>query len=142
PTDRPLFTARPAAEVNSLLDPVDTEEVDTSVLTDQVVGDPARLTSRIRALIPVRGTARLEDVATIYPLQHGAAEIDRYLALKADGLEVTTSEHEQVVIHQACGGRQHHQFHTRSGLPGHRRLGRPEGRGHAALPPVVVAWSS
>lgn len=50
PTDRPLFTARPAAEVNSLLDPVDTEEVDTSVLTDQVVVDPARLASRIREL--------------------------------------------------------------------------------------------
>ena len=142
PTDRPLFTARPAAEVNSLLDPVDTEEVDTSVLTDQVVVDPARLTSRIRALIPVRGTARLEDIVTMYPLQHGAAEIVGYLALKDDDLEVTTNEHEQVVIHQACGGRQHHQFHTRSGLPGHRRLGRPEGRGHAALPPVVVAWSS
>src|SRR5699024_9605841 len=132
----------PAAEVNSLLDPVDTEEADTSVLTDQVVVDPARLTSRIRALIPVRGTARLEYIVTMYPLQHGAAEIVGYLALKDDDLEVTTNVYEQVVSHQACGGRQHHKFHTRSGLPGHRRLGRPEGRGHAALPPVVVAWSS
>ncbi|MCT1435336.1 DUF3375 domain-containing protein [Dietzia maris] len=98
PTDRPLFTARPAAEVNSLLDPVDTEEVDTSVLTDQVVVDPARLASRIRALIPVRGTARLEDIVTMYPLQHGAAEIVGYLALKDDDLEETTNEHEETAI--------------------------------------------
>lgn len=105
PTDRPLFTARPAAEVNSLLDPVDTEEVDTSVLTDQVVVDPARLASRIRALIPVRGTARLEDIVTMYPLQHGAAEIVGYLALKDDDLEVTTNEHEQVVIQYHEAGR-------------------------------------
>ena len=105
PTDRPLFTARPAAEVNSLLDPVDTEEVDTSVLTDQVVVDPARLASRIRALIPVRGTARLEDIVTMYPLQHGAAEIVGYLALKDDDLEVTTNEHEETVIQYHEAGR-------------------------------------
>ena len=105
PTDRPLFTARPAAEVNSLLDPVDTEEVDTSVLTDQVVVDPARLASRIRALIPARGTARLEDIVTMYPLQHGAAEIVGYLALKDDDLEVTTNEHEETVIQYHEAGR-------------------------------------
>ncbi|WP_354056445.1 hypothetical protein [Dietzia sp. 2505] len=45
--------------------------VDTSVLTDQVVVDPARLASRIRALIPVRGTARLEDIVTVYPCSTG-----------------------------------------------------------------------
>ena len=105
PTARPLFTARPAAEVNSLLDPVDTEEVDTSVLTDQVVVDPARLASRIRALIPARGTARLEDIVTMYPLQHGAAEIVGYLALKDDDLEVTTNEHEETVIQYHEAGR-------------------------------------
>jgi len=103
PTDRPLFTARPAAEVNSLLDPVDTEEADTSVLTDQVVLDPARLASRIRALIPARGTARLEDIITMYPLQHGAAEIVGYLALKDDDL--TTNEHEETVIQYHEAGR-------------------------------------
>src|SRR5699024_9559642 len=94
PTDRPLFTARPAAEVNSLLDPVDTEEVDTSVLTAPGAVDPARLTSRSRALIPARGAARLEDIVTMYPLRHGAAESVGYLARKDDDLEVSTNEHE------------------------------------------------
>lgn len=68
------------------------------MLTDHVVVDPVRLASRIRALIPVRGTARLEDIVTMYPLQHGAAEIVGYLELKDDDLEVTTNEHEETEL--------------------------------------------
>ncbi|EFV90072.1 hypothetical protein ES5_17975, partial [Dietzia cinnamea P4] len=112
PTDRPLFTVRPASEVNSDLEPVEAEEVDTSVLANQVVVDPARLATRIRALIPVHGTARLEDIISLYPLQHGAAEIVGYLALDEDDLEVTTHEHEETVIEYHEAGR-----HMRATMP-------------------------
>ena len=105
PTDRPLFTVWPASEVNSDLEPVEAEEVDTSVLANQVVVDPARLATRIRSLIPVHGTARLEDIISLYPLQHGAAEIVGYLALDEDDLEVTTHEHEETVIEYHEAGR-------------------------------------
>ena len=100
PTDRPLFTARPAAEVDRLLD-----SVDTSVLTDQAVVVPARLATRIRVLIPVRGTARLEGIVTMCPLQHGAAEIVGYLALKDDDVEVATNDHVEPVIQYHEAGR-------------------------------------
>lgn len=105
PTDRPLFTVRPASEVNSDLDPVEAEEVDTSVLANQVVVDPARLATRIRGLIPVHGTARLEDIISMYPLQHGATEIVDYLALKDEDLEVATNAHEETVIQYHEAGR-------------------------------------
>jgi hypothetical protein len=41
----------------------------------------------------------------MYPLQHGAAEIVGYLALKDDDLEVTTNEHEETVIQYHEAGR-------------------------------------
>lgn len=98
PTERPLHSVRPAAEVDSLLPPAEPEDVDTSALTDQVIVDAARLATRIRALIPARGTALLEDIIDLYPVEHGAAELVGYLALDAEDLDVTTDEGAETVI--------------------------------------------
>ncbi|MGI9586774.1 MAG: DUF3375 domain-containing protein [Dietzia maris] len=105
PTERPLHSVRPAAEVDSLLPPAEQEDVDTSVLTDQVIVDPARLAARLRSLIPARGTALLEDIIDMYPVEHGAAELVGYLALDHDELEVTTDEREETVIEYDEAGR-------------------------------------
>lgn len=105
PTERPLHNVRPAAEVDSLLPPAQAEDVDTSVLTDQVIVDTARLAARLRSLIPARGTALLEDVIDLYPVEHGAAELVGYLALDQEDLEVTTDETAETVISYDEAGR-------------------------------------
>ncbi|PAY22177.1 hypothetical protein CEY15_15030 [Dietzia natronolimnaea] len=105
PTERPLHSVRPASEVDSLLPPAEQEDVDTSVLADQVIVDPARLAARLRNLVPERGTALLEDVVTMYPVEHGAAELVGYLALDTDDIEVTTDEQEETVIEYDEAGR-------------------------------------
>ncbi|WP_291080646.1 DUF3375 domain-containing protein [Dietzia sp. UBA5065] len=105
PTERPLHSVRPAAEVDSLLPPARQEEVDTSVLAQQVIVDPARLAARLRSLVPERGTALLEDVIAMYPVEHGAAELVGYLALDSEDIEVTADETEQTVISYDEAGR-------------------------------------
>ena len=97
-TERPLHSVRPAADVDSLLPPAEPEDVDTSLLAEQVIVDPARLADHVRSLIPARGTARLEDIVEMYPVEHGVAELITYLALDYDDLEVVTDEHAETVI--------------------------------------------
>lgn len=105
PTDRPLHSVRTAEEVDSLLPPAESEDVDTSLLTDQIVVDTARLEARLRNLIPERGTALLEDVVELYPVEHGAAELVGYLSLDGEDLTVTTDESAATEIHYDEAGR-------------------------------------
>lgn len=88
PVERPLHSVRPASEVDSLLPPEEEDDIDTSVLAEQVVVDPARLAARLRDIVPRRGTALLEDVVAMYPVEHGAAELVGYLALQDEDIEV------------------------------------------------------
>ena len=97
-TERPLHSVRPAAQVDSLLPPAEEEDVDTSLLAEQVIVDPARLAEHLRALIPARGTALLEDIVAMYPVEHGVAELITYLALDDDDIEVITDPNEETVI--------------------------------------------
>ncbi|MGW8592568.1 DUF3375 domain-containing protein [Dietzia sp. NPDC055877] len=97
-TERPLHSVRPAAQVDSLLPPAEEDDVDTSLLAEQVIVDPARLAEHLRALIPARGTALLEDIVAMYPVEHGVAELITYLALDDDDIEVITDPNEETVI--------------------------------------------
>ena len=97
-TERPLHSVRPAAQVDSLLPPAEEEDVDTSLLAEQVIVDPARLAEHLRALIPARGTALLEDIVEMYPVENGVAELITYLALDDDDIEVITDPNEETVI--------------------------------------------
>ena len=105
PTERPLHSVRPASEVDSLLPPAEQEDVDTSVLAEQVIVDPAHLVDHLRSLIPARGTALLEDIVDMYPVEHGAAELVGYLALDYDDIEVATDEEAETVIEYEEAGR-------------------------------------
>ena len=80
--------ARPAARVESLLDPDADDEADVTALFSQTFVDQARLADNIRAAVPERGSALLDDIVRVYPVEQGAAEIVGYLALAADDLEV------------------------------------------------------
>ncbi len=98
PFERPLFDARPAARVESLLDPDADDEADVTALFSQTFVDQARLADNIRAAVPERGSALLDDIVRVYPVEQGAAEIVGYLALAADDLEVTVDERDETVI--------------------------------------------
>ncbi len=97
-TERPLHSVRPAAQVDSLLPPAEEEDVDTSLLAEQVIVDPARLAEHLRALIPERGAALLEDIVAMYPVEHGVSELITYLALDDDDIEVVTDPTGETVI--------------------------------------------
>lgn len=98
PFERPLFDARPAVRVESLLDPDADDETDVTALFSQVFVDQARLADNIRAAVPERGSALLSDIVRVYPIEQGAAEIVGYLALTADDLEVIVDERDETVI--------------------------------------------
>lgn len=101
PLERPLFDARPTAEVDSLLDPEAEADVDISVLFGQTFVDQARLADHIRTIVPRSGTVLLEDIVNFYPVEQGAAEIVGYLALTDDDLEITMDESQESIIEYA-----------------------------------------
>jgi hypothetical protein len=103
PFERPLYDARPAARVESLLDPDADALVDVSALFGQTFVDQARLADNIRSAVPERGTALLSDVVRAYPIEQGAAEVVGYLALTEDDLEVTVDEQDETCIDYADG---------------------------------------
>lgn len=101
PLERPLYDARPAAEVDSLLDPDAEADVDISVLFGQTFVDQARLAEQIRSIVPPASTVLLDDIVNFYPIEQGAAEIVGYLALTDDDLEVIMDESQESIIEYA-----------------------------------------
>lgn len=103
PFERPLYDARPTADVDSLLDPDADEAVDVTALFDQAFVDQARLADNVRAVVPERGSALLSDIVGLYPIEQGAAEIVGYLALTDDDLDVAVDEQDETVIDYVDG---------------------------------------
>jgi hypothetical protein len=98
PFERPLFDARPAARVDSLLAPAEDEDPDTTALFAQTFVDQTRLAGNIRAIVPPRSEALLSDIVALYPVEQGAAEIVGYLALNDDDLEVRMDETDEMLL--------------------------------------------
>lgn len=98
PFERPLYDARPAAEIDSDLGEVVPEELDASVLFEQTFVDQVRLADNIRAVVPAHSTARLADILELYPVEEGIAEVVGYLALTDEDLDVVTDETSREVI--------------------------------------------
>lgn len=103
PFERPLYDARPAAHVDSLLDPEADAEVDMSALFGQPFVDQVRLADNIRSAVPAGSSALLSDIVGVYPVEQGAAEIVGYLALTDEDLQVTTDEQDETFIDYARG---------------------------------------
>lgn len=112
PLERPLYDARPAAEVDSLLDPEAEAEVDVSALFGQTFVDQARLADHVRALVPPASTVLLDDIVSFYPVEQGAAEIVGYLALTDEDLEIAMDETQESIIEYA-----HEDHRRRARLP-------------------------
>lgn len=103
PFERPLYDARPAARVDSLLAPAEDETVDVAALLDQSFVDQARLAENIRSLVPQRSSALLSDIIDLYPVEHGAAEIVAYLAITDEDIDVAMDENDETLIEYADG---------------------------------------
>ena len=98
PFERPLYDARPAARVESMLDPVEDEQIDVSSLFSQTFVDQARLVDNIRRLLPERSSTLLTDILDFYPVEQGVAEILGYLSLAESDVSVSLDETEEVVV--------------------------------------------
>ena len=98
PFERPLYDARPAARVDSMLGPAEDEQIDVSSLFVQTFVDQARLADNIRTLLPERSSTLLSDILDFYPVEQGVAEILGYLALTDEDVTVTLDETEEVVV--------------------------------------------
>lgn len=108
PFERPLYSAQPTASVESMLGPVDEQEIDVTALFTQTFVDQARLAENIRSLLPPHSSASLDEIVDFYPVEQGAAEIVGYLSLNVDDLVVTLEENEEtLVVYRDPDGRTH-----------------------------------
>lgn len=98
PFERPLYDARPATSVDSMLGPTEAEQLDVSTLFTQTFVDQARLADNIRTILPERSSTLLTDILEFYPVEHGVAEILGYLSLTEEDLTVTLDESDEVVV--------------------------------------------
>ncbi len=98
PFERPLYSAQPAVEVDSLLVPGTDDDVDVAALFNQTYVDHARLADHIRTIVPVRSAALLSDIIELYPISQGAAEIVAYLALTDEDIDIAMDESTEMTI--------------------------------------------
>jgi hypothetical protein len=84
PTERPLFTPRPATRLDSDHVEEGDDDFEVAALYEQVHVDPERLARSVRAALSVPGgptEVALAEVLAAAPLEHGLAELVTYLSL-------------------------------------------------------------
>lgn len=101
PFERPLYQPPAVAEVESLIPPAQTEDLDADQLFTQAFIDTTRLAGNIRAVLPERSSALLADIVAMYPIEQGAAEIVGYLALTDDDLTIEMDETDETLLEYA-----------------------------------------
>ncbi|GEM_PF-36060 len=85
PTERPLFTPRPTARLDSDHVEAGDDDFEVDALYDQVHVDPERLARAVRATLSRPGgpgEVALADLLADAPLEHGLAELVTYLSLE------------------------------------------------------------
>ncbi|KLN36043.1 hypothetical protein FB00_03320 [Cellulosimicrobium funkei] len=85
PTERPLFTPRPTARLDSDHVEAGDDDFEVDALYDQVHVDPERLARTVRATLTAPGgpgEVALADLLEAAPLEHGLAELVTYLSLE------------------------------------------------------------
>jgi hypothetical protein len=85
PTERPLFTPRPTARLDSDHVEVGDDDFEVDALYEQVHVDPERLARTVRATLTAPGgpgEVALADLLEAAPLEHGLAELVTYLSLE------------------------------------------------------------
>jgi hypothetical protein len=92
PMERPLYTptAKTPLDIAGIEEAGD--DLDTSVIFDQIVVDPQRLSTYVRHALQRRDQVGLVDVVTEHPIEHGLAEVVTYFSLDDPGFEVLFDE--------------------------------------------------
>ncbi len=97
PMERPLYQP-PSAGLAPPEPGADTEDVDPSVLFDQVYVDTATIAGNLRATLRRRAQVDLQTQLLEHPPTLGLAEIIAHLAVAEDDIEVITDESVRVHI--------------------------------------------
>ena len=106
PMERPLYDTQPESIVDSMLAPDDDSESELDNLFAQRYVDTARLARNIRAIVPPRTAAALDDIIRLYPVQDGVAEILGYLTLD-DGdidIDIDMGDREMIIDYTTPDG--------------------------------------
>ncbi len=107
PMERPLYRTRTRDVLDSSAASPGDEEVDVSVLFDQVYVDPLRLSAGVREVLRRRPQIGLAEIVEGRPLEQGLAELVTYLSLADPTFDVVFDERqrEQVVWTDTDGRR-------------------------------------
>lgn len=90
--ERPLFTPAIKPVIANLTLQAGDEDIDPSVLFDQVVVDKARLAYHIRHALQDKAQITLSELVTTQPLQQGLAELVAYLQLGSETFGTVVDE--------------------------------------------------
>jgi len=92
PMERPLHTPPLRPTIAALALQVGGEDLDPSVLYEQVVVDKAALARHIRQALQARSQISLRELVATRPLRHGLAELVAYLQLGTDAFKTVVDE--------------------------------------------------
>lgn len=98
PFERPLYEPPSDGQVESLIPPAADAEIDADLLFQQTFIDQARLVAQIRAVLPQRSSALLDDIVRAFPLELGAAEIVGYLAISDADIAVELDDTDETIL--------------------------------------------
>jgi len=104
PLERPLYNPQPETIVNDMLAPNEMDIADLDDLFAQRFVDTARLADNIRAVVPPRTTAALDDIITLYPVQEGIAEILGYLTLADGDISIDVGNDDTTIAYADSAG--------------------------------------
>ena len=90
--ERPMFTPTVKPVIADLVLQAGDEDIDPSVLFDQVVVDKARITRHIRHALQERAQITLNELVATQPLQQGLAELVAYLQLGSETFSTVVDE--------------------------------------------------
>lgn len=96
--ERPMFSPSMKPLITSLSLQAGDEDIDPSVLFDQVVLDKARLTRHIRHALQDKAQITLSELVSTQPLQQGLAELVAYLQLGSETFSTVVNEETQELI--------------------------------------------
>lgn len=97
--ERPLFTPAVKPVIANLVLQAGDEDIDPSVLFEQVIVDKAQLTRHIRHALQDKTQITLHELVATRPLQHGLAELVAYLQLGSDHFNAVIDESTPESIH-------------------------------------------
>ncbi len=95
PMERPLYTPTEKVPLHSSDIAAADEDIDTSLLFEQIYVDPERLCGGVRRVLQGRSQVGLGELLEHQPLEQGLAELVTYLSLTDATFQVVFDEHSE-----------------------------------------------